>query len=80
MRRVEIGVELINTMKKLICSIPFIKKDISIHIIKPTNAHTQDVFYHLLFVHQHVSITVAIIIGVIYRNVRNPNKYVKLYK
>jgi len=39
MRRVEIGVELINTNKKLVSSVPCIKKDISIHITKPTNTH-----------------------------------------
>jgi len=38
MKRVEIGVELINALKKLLCLVPCIKKDISIHITKPTNA------------------------------------------
>jgi len=36
--------------------------------------------YHLLFGHQHVLLAVAIIIKETYKNIRNPNKLVKLYK
>ena len=35
--------------------------------------------YHLLFGHQHVLIAVAII-KVTYKNIREPNKFVKIYK
>jgi len=36
--------------------------------------------YHLLFVHSHVSIAVAIIFRVAYKNIRNENKFIKKYK
>ena len=41
---------------------------------------TCNTFYDLLFVQQHVSTTVAIIIRVTYKNIRDPNKFVRKYK
>jgi sulfatase maturation enzyme AslB (radical SAM superfamily) len=50
------------------------------HITRLPNAHTHKRVYDLLFVQQQVSIAVAIIIRVTYKNIRNPNKFVKTYK
>ena len=45
---------------------------------KKTNKYTYlRCVYRLLFVHQHVSIVVTIIIRVAYKNIRNPKKMLK---
>jgi hypothetical protein len=47
--------------------------NVSIHVTRPTQARTQNVFLSQTIFHRRVSIAFATILRVTYKNIRNPN-------